>query len=125
VVLMVRDGRMRDRQVRSALHELGTLNNILMAIGLVDIVPNPELEVLGRRNARRSPAATKDTAPPEPAEEEAMAPEPAVEEAMAPEPEVTEAPEPASEVESSANGHHDRVEDSPYEQSYDGSLPQS
>jgi Mrp family chromosome partitioning ATPase/capsular polysaccharide biosynthesis protein len=131
VVLMVRDGRMRDRQVRSALQDLGTLNNILMAIGLVDIVPNPEFEIVGRRNARRSPAATKDTASPEPAVDDTVALGPDITEALAPEPEdteapdVTEAPEPASEVESSANGHHDRVEGSPYQQSYDGSLPQS
>jgi Mrp family chromosome partitioning ATPase/capsular polysaccharide biosynthesis protein len=57
VVLMVRDGRMRDRQVRGALQDLGHLNNILMAVGLVDIVPNPELEIVGRRSPRRATPA--------------------------------------------------------------------
>jgi hypothetical protein len=142
VVLMVRDGRMRDRQVRSALQELGALNNILMAVGPVDIVPNPELEVVGRRSPRRSAAAKE---PPraaaliadEPVDEEPtpvgaeLEPEPepemATDVAAETGPEATSeatsetAAEPSYDEQSSANGHHERVEDA----SFDESLPQA
>ena len=144
VVLMVRDGRMRDRQVRGALQDLGPLNNILMAVGLVDIVPNPELEVVGRRSPRRSAAAKE---PPraaaliadepvaeaptpvvaEPAPELETASEVAPEDAAEMGPEATSetssetAAEPAYDEQPSANGHHERVEDA----SFDESLPQA
>jgi Mrp family chromosome partitioning ATPase len=132
VVLMVRDGRMRDRQVRSALQDLGPLNNILMAVGLVDIVPNPELEIVGRRSPRRSAAAKE---PPRPAaliddEPVAEVPAPAVPEPD-PEPELVDetvaetAPEAAAEPEPessyedqpSANGHYERVDDASFDES--------
>jgi Mrp family chromosome partitioning ATPase len=129
VVLMVRDGRMRDRQVRSALQDLGHLNNILMAVGLVDIVPNPELEIVGRRSPRRSAAAAKE--PPRPAalvDDEPVAeapapvaPDPEPEAEAAVEPVVEPAPESSYDDEHSANGHYERVDDA----SFDESLPQA
>ncbi len=122
VVLMVRDGRMRDRQVRSAMQELGPLNNILLAVGLVDIVPNPELEVVTRRSPRRS-SPPKETPLPVPGAEEVAA-EPSV----VAEPPVTaevpaepSEPSPSADEEPSANGHYERVEDAPF----DESLPHS
>jgi Mrp family chromosome partitioning ATPase len=71
VVSIVRDGRMRARQVRSALAELGELHNILIGVGLVDVLPSPEIEVARRPErsaAKRAAAASPEAAPaPEPA----------------------------------------------------------
>jgi capsular polysaccharide biosynthesis protein len=115
VVLMVRDGRMRDRQVRSAVQDLGPLNNILLAVGLVDIVPNPELEVVGRRSPRRSSAAAKEAPRPVLPREDAVAEPPAPVE-----PELSQDEQPQDE-QPSANGHYEHVEDA----SFDESLPQT
>jgi Mrp family chromosome partitioning ATPase/capsular polysaccharide biosynthesis protein len=68
VVSVVRDGRMRARQVRSALAELGELHHILIGVGLVDVLPSPEIE-LARRPERGTAkrAAAPPAAPSEPA----------------------------------------------------------
>jgi Mrp family chromosome partitioning ATPase len=60
IVLVVRDGRMRSRQVNAALADVDDLHNILVAIGLVTVVPSPDVEIVGRkadRATRRSAAA--------------------------------------------------------------------
>ncbi len=62
VVVVVRDGRMRSRQVKAALSELEALHNTLVAVGLVDVVPNPEIEIIGRK-ADRSPRRTASSEP--------------------------------------------------------------
>jgi len=106
VVSIVRDGRMRARQVRSALAELGELHHILIGVGLVDVLPSPEIEVVRRPErgaAKKASAAAAAAAPeavgngngasPAPATE----PEPATElapEATELEPERSTAPEP-------------------------------
>jgi Mrp family chromosome partitioning ATPase/capsular polysaccharide biosynthesis protein len=95
VVSIVRDGRMRARQVRSALSELGELHHILIGVGLVDVLPSPDVEVVRRTErtgGKKSSSATAVSTPPaEPpsngngsgapahaqvAEEPALAPEP-------------------------------------------------
>jgi Mrp family chromosome partitioning ATPase/capsular polysaccharide biosynthesis protein len=58
LVTVVRDGRMRARQVRGALAELGDLHNILVGMGLVDVLPSPEIKVMAqpqRAAAKRPP----------------------------------------------------------------------
>jgi Mrp family chromosome partitioning ATPase len=60
IVLVVRDGRMRSRQVNAALSDVDDLHNILVAIGLVTVVPSPDIEIVGRkadRATRRAGAA--------------------------------------------------------------------
>jgi Mrp family chromosome partitioning ATPase/capsular polysaccharide biosynthesis protein len=52
IVLVVRDGRMRSRQVNAALADVVDLHNILVAIGLVTIVPSTDLEIVGRKPDR-------------------------------------------------------------------------
>jgi Mrp family chromosome partitioning ATPase/capsular polysaccharide biosynthesis protein len=103
VVSVVRDGRMRARQVRSALTELGELHHILVAVGLVDVLPSPDIEVVRRPERGGKKAAPTRTA--EPATNghgtgvvADVAPEPEPElETAAVEPEVAEA-EPAPEA---------------------------
>jgi hypothetical protein len=102
VVSVVRDGRMRARQVRSALAELGELHHILVAVGLVDVLPSPDVEVVRRpeRSVRKAAvAAPARTAEPATngngtgvAADDAPEPEPEPEpETAAAEPEVAEA----------------------------------
>jgi Mrp family chromosome partitioning ATPase/capsular polysaccharide biosynthesis protein len=106
VVSIVRDGRMRARQVRSALAELGELHHILIGVGLVDVLPSPDVEVVRRTErtgAKKSSAAPAVPTPPgeptsngngsgvpaaAPAAEE-PAPEPEPEPDVGPEPEPT------------------------------------
>jgi Mrp family chromosome partitioning ATPase len=52
IVLVVRDGRMRSRQVNAALADIDDLHNILVAIGLVTVVPSPDIEIVGRKADR-------------------------------------------------------------------------
>jgi Mrp family chromosome partitioning ATPase len=65
VVSIVRDGRMRARQVRSALAELGELHHILIGVGLVDVLPSPDVEVVRRTEragAKKAAAAAAASA---------------------------------------------------------------
>jgi Mrp family chromosome partitioning ATPase/capsular polysaccharide biosynthesis protein len=145
IVLAVRDGHMRDRQVKAARHDLAGLNNILIAVGLVDVVPNPDLEIVGRkvdraprRAASTSPADEADVATggvgvPSAAADDAESAEPteSIEPTESAENiesiEPVESPESIEPVEtqdvphSSANGHHEWVEES----SARDSLPHS
>jgi Mrp family chromosome partitioning ATPase len=57
IVLMVRDGNLRDEQISSALLELGSLNNRLVAVGLVDQVPSVDVSYRAPRST--SPASPK------------------------------------------------------------------
>ncbi len=67
VVSIVRDGRMRARQVRGALAELGDLHHILIGVGLVDVLPTPEIEVTHRRERGTGKRAATPAPGPEPA----------------------------------------------------------
>jgi Mrp family chromosome partitioning ATPase len=58
IVLVVRDGRMRSRQVNAALADVDDLHNILVAIGLVTVVPSPEIEIVGRKADRATRRAS-------------------------------------------------------------------
>jgi Mrp family chromosome partitioning ATPase len=134
VVVVVRDGRMRSRQVKAALSELEALHNTLVAVGLVDVVPNPEIEIIGRK-ADRSPrrTATSEPAPIRPSRAAANAaaqeasdassfspPETArADRALGPGPD----PAPASVFASGGegNGHRERADDAPA----GDSMPQS
>ncbi len=65
LVTVVRDGRMRARQVRGALAELGDLHNILVGMGLVDVLPSPEIKVITQpqRGSSKRAATNGDRAP--------------------------------------------------------------
>jgi hypothetical protein len=125
VVLMVRDGHLRDRQVSSALQDLGALNNILIAVGLVDIVPTPELSYRpnSRRPASKAPAPV--AAPVEDDYESEPERQPDVEadlepDLVEPDPVEPDALDLASfDEELSANGHYEHAEGT----STDESLP--
>jgi len=94
VVSIVRDGRMRARQVRSALAELGELHHILIGVGLVDVLPSPDVEVVrradraGAKKSSNAAAVSTPTAEPTSNGNGSGAPAPApVAEEPAPEPE--------------------------------------
>ena len=98
IILMVRDGNLRDEQVSAALLELGPLNNRLVAVGLVDRVPTIDLTYRPRRSSSSTPKPPPTAAELAAAGEIVLVPD---------EPEVAGEAEP---IEPAAESEHDGTE---------------